>query len=83
MLERYQRKAEPLRLIELRQDGPLILTKEMLEAYSEDLKHVKDVAVDDQDEYDPQGHAQGTLRIVVATIARGEDAYRALAESLT
>ena len=57
MLERYQRKAKPLRLIKLRQDGPLIPTKEMLEAYSKDLKHDRDVAIDDQDEYDPQGYA--------------------------
>ena len=55
----------------------------MPEARSEDPKHVRDVATDDQDEYDPRGHAWGTPRIAAVNAARGEDAYGALAESLT
>ena len=47
MLERHWRKAEPLGLTELRQDGPLYPTREMPEARSEDPKHVRDVATDD------------------------------------
>ena len=83
MLERHWRKAEPLGLTEPRQDGPLSPTGEMPEARSEDPKHVRDVATDDQDERDPRGHAWGTPRIAAVNAARGEDAYGAPAESLT
>jgi len=82
LLEQHWKNATPPEPIGPGRNEPLEPRGPTLVGHSVDPQHIRDVAADDQDEYDPQGLAWGTPRIAVANATKGEDAYGTPAEAL-
>jgi len=72
LLEQHWKNATPPEPIGPGRNEPLEPRGPTLVGHSVDPQHIRDVAADDQDEYDPQGLAWGTPRIAVANATKGK-----------